>query len=36
MGGNCSPDSSRLNRLGVSQAQKAEVSGDERPQLRAS
>ena len=30
------PDSSRLYRLGVSQAQKAKVSGDERPRLRAS
>ena len=31
MGGNCSPGSSQLYRLGVSQAQKAKVSGDERP-----
>ena len=30
------PGSSRLYRLVVSQAQKTEVSGDERPQLRAS
>ena len=29
-------DSSRLYRLGVTQAQKAKVSGDERPRLRAS
>ena len=35
-GGNCSSGSSRLYRLGVSQAQKAKESGDERPQLRAS
>ena len=34
-GGNCSSGSSRLNRLGVSQAQKAKVSGDGRPRLRA-
>ena len=27
-GGNCSPGSSRLYRLGVSQAQKVKVSGD--------
>ena len=31
-----SPGSSRLYRLGVSQAQKVKVSGDERPRLRAS
>ena len=30
------PGSSRLYHLGVSQAQKAKVSGDERPRLRAS
>ena len=30
------PGSSRLYRLGVSQAQEAEMSGDERPRLRAS
>ena len=30
------PGSRRLYRLGVSQTQKAEVSGDERPRLRAS
>ena len=34
-GGNCSPGSSRLDRLGASQAQKAKVSGDESPRLRA-
>ena len=34
-GGHCSPGSSRLYRLGVSQAQKTKVSGDERPRLRA-
>ena len=33
-GGNCSPGSSRLYRLGVSQAQKAKVLGDKRPRLR--
>ena len=32
-GGNCSSGYSRLYRLGVSQAQKAEVSGNERPRL---
>ena len=35
-GGNCRPGISRLYRLGVSQAQKAKESGDERPRLRAS
>ena len=34
-GGNCSPGSSRLYRLNVSQAQKAKVSGDERPRFIA-
>ena len=34
--GNCSPGSSRLYRLGDSQAQKAKMFGDERPRLRAS
>ena len=33
---NCIPSSYRLYRMGVSQAQKAKDSGDERPQLRAS
>ena len=33
---NKSSGRSRLYRLGVSQDQKAKVSGDERPQLRAS
>ena len=32
----CSPGRSRLYRLGVSQAQKAKESGDERPRLSAS
>ena len=33
-GGNCSLGSSRLYRLGVSQAQKAKESGHKRPRLR--
>ena len=33
--GDCSPGSSRLYRLGVSQAHKSKESGDERPRLRA-
>ena len=32
----CSPGRSRVHRVGVSQPQKAKVSGDERPRLRAS
>ena len=36
LGGNCSPGSSRLYRLGVLQAQKSKESEDERPRLRAS
>ena len=35
-GGDCSPDSSQLYRLGVLQTEKAKESGDERPPLRAS
>ena len=34
--GDCSSGSSRLYRLGVSRVQKAKVSGDQRPRLRAS
>ena len=35
-GGNCSLDNSWIHRQGVSQAQKAKETGDERPRLRAS